>query len=71
MGYSFDLGLEKEMSRCGGLDLGREIGAKVGSGLDLDLERERERERERGRVIWSRSVVNPALLLFNLRTVLL
>ena len=65
MGYSFDLGLEKERSRCGGLDLGREIGAKVGSGLDLDLERERER------VIWSRSVVNPALLLFNLRTVLL
>ena len=46
MGYSFDLGLEKERSRCGGLDLGREIGAKVGSGLDLDLEREREREAD-------------------------
>ena len=37
MGYAFDLGLEKEMLRYGGLDLGRERGAKVGDGLDLGL----------------------------------
>ena len=39
MGYGFDLGLEKERLRCGGLDLGRERGAEIGDGLDLGLER--------------------------------
>ena len=41
MEYGFDLGLEKERLRCGGLDLGRETerGAEIGSGLDLGLER--------------------------------
>ena len=39
MGYDFDLGLEKEWLRCGGLDLGRERGAEIGGGLDLSLER--------------------------------
>ena len=39
MGYGFDLGLEKERLRCGGLDLGRERGAEIGGGLDLGLER--------------------------------
>ena len=33
MGYGFDLGLEKERLRCASLDLGRERGAEVGSGL--------------------------------------
>ena len=37
MGYDFDLGLEKERLRCGGLDLGRERGAEVSDGLDLGL----------------------------------
>ena len=60
MGYGFDLGLEKERLRCGGLDLGRERGVEVGGGLDLGL----KREGLRLAVIWSRSVVNPALLLF-------
>ena len=40
MGYGFDLGLEKERLRYGGLDLGRERGAEVGGGLDLGLKRE-------------------------------
>ena len=39
LGYGFDLGLEKERLRCGGLDLGRERGAEIGGGLDLGLER--------------------------------
>ena len=39
MGYGFDLGLEKESLRCGGLDLGRERGPEVGNGLDLGLKR--------------------------------
>ena len=59
------MSLEKERLRCGGLDLGREIGAEVNGGLDL------ERERERERVIWSRLAMNPALFLFNLHPVLL
>ena len=37
MGYGFDLGLEKERLRCGGLDLGRERGVEVGGSLDLGL----------------------------------
>ena len=37
MGYGFDLGLEKERLRCGGLDLGKERGAEVSDGLDLGL----------------------------------
>ena len=37
MGYGFDLGLEKERLRCGGLDLGRERGAVVSDSLDLGL----------------------------------
>ena len=40
MGYGFDLGLEKERLRCGGLDLGREKGAEVGGGFNLGLKRE-------------------------------
>ena len=40
MGYGFDLGLEKERLRCGGLDLGREKGAEVGGGYNLVLKRE-------------------------------
>ena len=41
MGYGFDLGLEKERLRCGGLDLGRERGAKeVDGGFNLGLKRE-------------------------------
>ena len=39
MGYGFDLGLEKERLRYGGLDLGRERWAKISGGLDLGLER--------------------------------
>ena len=39
LGYGFDLGLEKERLRCGGLDLGRERGAEIDSGLDLGLKR--------------------------------
>ena len=39
LGYDFDLGLEKERLRGGGLDLGRERGAEIGGGLDLGLER--------------------------------
>ena len=39
MGNGFDLALEKERLRCGGLDLGRERGAEIGGGLDLSLER--------------------------------
>ena len=37
MEYGFDLGLEKERLRCGGLDLGRERGVEVGGSLDLGL----------------------------------
>ena len=40
MGYGFDIGLEKERLRCGGLDLGRERGVEVGGDLDLGLKRE-------------------------------
>ena len=40
MGYGFDLGLEKERLRYGGLDLGRERGVEVSGGLDLGLKRE-------------------------------
>ena len=40
LGYGFDLGLEKERLRCGGLDLGRERGTEVCGGLDLDLKRD-------------------------------
>ena len=40
--------------------MGRERGVEVGGGLDLGL----KREGLRLAVIWSRSVVNPALLLF-------
>ena len=40
MGYGFDLGLEKERLRCGGLDSGKERGAEVDGGLDLGLKRE-------------------------------
>ena len=39
MGYGFDIGLEKERLRCGGLDFGRERGVEVGGGLDLGLKR--------------------------------
>ena len=34
MGYGFNLGLEKERLRCGGLDLGLERGAKIGGDLE-------------------------------------
>ena len=34
LGYGFDLGLEKERLRCGGLDLGLERGAKIGGDLE-------------------------------------
>ena len=39
LGYGFDLGLEKERLRCGGLDLGRERRAEIGNGLDLGLDK--------------------------------
>ena len=39
LGYGFDLGLEKERLRCGGLDLGRERGVEIGDGLDLGLDK--------------------------------
>ena len=34
MGYGFDLGLEKERLRCGGLDLGLERRAKISGDLE-------------------------------------
>ena len=53
MGYGFDLGLEKERLRCGGLDLVREKGVEVGGGFNLGLKRE-----------GLRSAVSSALSLF-------
>ena len=34
LGYGFDLSLEKERLRCGGLDLGLERGAKISGDLE-------------------------------------
>ena len=60
MGYGFDLGLEKERLRYGGLDLGRERGAEVGGGLDLGL-----------KCIYLQSLTNQWVSLFHLSISLL